>query len=501
MYRGLVFAVLCLPLVSLAADSSLIETKVDEPLPLEETLSEDEIKTLIDNHLKEKEAAEEDGLTAEEKKKRDSAMAAQWNNGLEFLSADKKYRIHVGGRTQIDSSWYGVPANVNGAINNPYGDGVDFRRGRFRVDGTINEVHEFAAEYDFFNGIRNGNVANTGFNDQTVSAPTDLWWQIKKVPGVGNIRFGNQKEQIGFEHIVSSRFLPLMERSFNQDTFYGNLYNGFQPGITIFDNYGSQQNGVWNVGVFKPTNNVFSSANGDGDYAVSGRLTHLLYYADEGRQLMHVGVSGRQASTVSVPTGPGEGTETFRTRDAVRSGLSANWPVPAGITLFGDDMQWVNGEFVGVQGPITWQSEYLVSGLQDARAAFADPGRTVTYHGGYAQVGWFLTGESDHYNKATGVFERVVPYSNFYSVDRCGGVRGTGAWQVVFRYNHLDLNDEGLNGGILDGYTSGLNWYWNPNMKVQFNYNLTERDVSDVAAFSTGSGNICSYGMRFAMDF
>ncbi|MEO8269909.1 MAG: porin, partial [Aureliella sp.] len=384
----------------------------------------------------------------------------------------------------------------------PYGDGVDFRRARLRLDGTLYDVHEYAVEYDFMNSFRVRNQpGTTGFLDETVTAPTDLWWQIKQIPFIGNIKIGNQKEQIGFEHVVSSRFLPLMERSFNQDTFYGGSFNGFTPGITIFDNYGHDDTGLWNIGLFKPTNNVFGSSNGDGDYALTGRITRLLTYQEDGRRLLHLGLSGRQASTISQAGVSGEGTVTFRTRDAVRSGLSAGWPVPAGITLIGDDMQWVNTELAAVNGPWTFQAEYLVSGLQDARLNQADLGQNVTYQGGYMQLGFFLTDDYDNYSKERGSFDRLRPKSNFYNVDRCGGIKGTGAWQVVFRYNHLDLNDQGLNGGVLDGYTTGLNWFWNPNMKWQFNYNITDRDVSQVAALSGGSGNIYAYGMRLAMDF
>lgn len=465
------------------------------------TLDEAEIKLMIEEYLKEREAMKSASLSAEEKKKKATEMTARWNDGLELSTEDKHFRTHIGGRYQFDTAWFGTPENVNNNINVPYGDGVDFRRARMRIDGTLYEVHEYAMEFDFVNSARVRNQPGTaGFFDETLTAPTDLWWQIKKVPVVGNIKIGSQKEQIGFEHIVSSRFQPLMERSFNQDAFYGGLFNGFQPGVTIFNTYGNDENGVWNLGLFKPTNNIFSSASGDGDYSVSGRITNLLYYAEEGRQLVHIGVSARQASAVSQAGIPGR-FQTFRTRDAIRSGLSAGWPVPAGITVLGEDMQWINGEFVGVMGPFTWQSEYLVSGLQDARLDPADIGQTVTYHGGYAQVGLFLTGENDNYSKKTGAFERVRPNSNFFSTNRCGGITGYGAWQVIMRYNHLDLNDGELNGGILDGYTAGLNWFWNPNMKIQFNYNITDRDVSEVAGREAGSGNIYGYGSRIAMDF
>jgi phosphate-selective porin OprO/OprP len=156
---------------------------------------------------------------------------------------------------------------------------------------------------------------------------------------------------------------------------------------------------------------------------------------------------------------------------------------------------------VGVYGPLTFQSEYLVNGLQDARLGINDPSTNVTYHGGYAQVLFFLTGEHDNYNKKSGFFERVKPNCNFFTPGRCGGIHGWGAWQVGYRYNHLDLNDGGLNGGILDSHVVGLNWFCNPNMKVQFNYSGTDRDVSAVAGRTAGSGWINGFGTRIAMDF
>ena len=466
-------------------------------------LSEKDVEKIVAKYLKDKEAAAEAKLTPKEKKDKELAMTAKWNDGLELSTKDKAFRTHIGGRYQFDTAWYGAPQNVNNNINVPYADGVDFRRARMRIDGTLYEVHEYAMEFDFVNSARIRNQpGTTNFFDETVTAPTDLWWQVKQLPIVGNCKFGYHKEQIGFEHIVSSRWQPFMERSYNQDSFYGGLFNGFQPGVSIFNTYGDET-GVWNLGLFKPTNNVFPAAVGDGDYAVSGRLTRLLMFENDGKQLVHLGVSGRQASAVSTNGVPGR-TVTYRTRDAVRSGLSAGWPVPAGINLFGDDAQTVNGEFVAVNGPWTFQSEYLVNGLQDARLNLADAGRNVTYHGGYAQLLLFLTGEHDNYSKKNGVFERVRPNCNFFKPGKCGGISGSGAWQVGFRYNHLDLNDRGLNGGILDNYVAGLNWFWNPNMKWQFNYSATDRDVSQVFAptdRSAGSGLIHAYGTRVAMDF
>lgn len=374
---------------------------------------DEQLENIVRKVLKE-EAAKKEKAEKEAKEKAeaeghvvgsDLGMTASWNNGLEVATKNKDFRVHVGGRYQFDTGWFIAPNNVQSNINTPYHDGVDFRRARFRIDGTMYETVEWAAEFDFMNAIlvRNQPVSGTapGFTESAVTAPTDLWVQTKEVPIFGTIRLGNQKEQIGFEHIVSSRFQPFMERSYNQDTFYGGTFNGFSPGIQFFRNYGSDNQGVLSGGLFKPVNSVFAYSVGDHDFSVVGRATRLLWYENDGANLLHLGVSGRQATAVENQGVPAR-FQVFRTRDAIRAGLAQDWPTPASITLFGDDEQTVNGELAMVHGSWTVQGEYLVNGLQDARSSAAAPlGTTAVYHGGYIQVLKFLTGEHDHYDKKT----------------------------------------------------------------------------------------------------
>ncbi|MFO0871070.1 MAG: porin [Pirellulales bacterium] len=223
----------------------------------------------------------------------DLSMTASWRNGLELTTKNKDFRVHVGGRTQIDTGWFSADPNLysNAAgfytptpgLGNVYADGVDFRRARFRIDGKMYEQIEWAAEYDFMNSAVINGVC------RTVTAPTDLWWAFNDIPFFGQIKIGNQKEGIGFEHMVSSRFLPFMERSYNQDAFYGGLFNGFNPGIAALGSYGEDDIGTYNVGIFKPTNNVFGFNTGDGDYALTGRFTRLLVWEDEGLVLAQAG--------------------------------------------------------------------------------------------------------------------------------------------------------------------------------------------------------------------
>jgi phosphate-selective porin OprO/OprP len=170
-------------------------------------------------------------------------------------------------------------------------------------------------------------------------------------------------------------------------------------------------------------------------------------------------------------------------------------------------MQHINAELAAVSGPWTLQAEWLVSLTQNAQPSIGGapvgPQRDdLLYQGGYVQLLYFLTGENDRYSLDRMSFDRVTPIENFFWVPGDGGsFFGTGAWQVGARYNVLDLNDQNINGGILHNFTAGLNWFFNPNTKWQFNYIATHRDASETLAFAGGSGWIHGWGMRFAQDF
>jgi len=45
--------------------------------------------------------------------------------------------------------------------------------------------------------------------------------------------------------------------------------------------------------------------------------------------------------------------------------------------------------------------------------------------------------------------------------------------------------------------TVGLNWFLNPNMKIQCNYMLAQRDGQQ----GQGNGNFDGFGVRAAIDF
>ena len=74
---------------------------------------------------------------------------------------------------------------------------------------------------------------------------------------------------------------------------------------------------------------------------------------------------------------------------------------------------------------------------------------------------------------------------------------GWGAWEVGLRFDYLSLDSNQVQAGTLNSITTGLNWYWNANMRIMGNYIYTFRDWNE----SNATGNIQSFGLRAHVDF
>jgi phosphate-selective porin OprO/OprP len=427
-------------------------------------------------------------------------MTAVWRHGLWLESKDKAFRFHPGGRVQTDFVWLDADDEVvtgPGGVGNVR-DGVNFRRARFAMEGTFWEVIDFNTEWDFINTADvdptnpavQGDVINT-------PAPTDLWIQLTQIPRIGTARVGNVKPPISFEHLTSSRYLHFLERSLAFDAFIGGLDNGFRPGVMMF-NHTEDENVTWQLGVFKNNTTVFGWNQGDGEYDITGRLTWTPYYEDNGRHMVHLGLGASHRDL-------DEDRLRLRARTLLRNGPGPLHTPLLNILLSGDDQSIVVPEFAMNWGPWTVQAEYYAVWVTDATfpatGAAATNFGTAYFQSAYCEVLYFLTGEHRPYNRHGGsgaCFTRVIPHSNWFCVrDALGGIcHSSGAWQVGVRYSWLDLNDKGINGGIAHDWTIGLNWYLNPNFKVQWNYSIAERDLN-----GPSDGVVHGFGMRTAFDF
>src|SRR5205823_11584895 len=120
-----------------------------------------------------------------------------------------------------------------------------------------------------------------------------------------------------------------LERSAYTDAFYQNFATGLWAGNSILD-----QHATWSAMWYRQDN--FLGRNngadfGDGQYGVSGRVTALPVYEDEGRCWLHLAASGTyRAGERPEPGLTGLQTVRFRARPQMRDAIGDYGGTPAG---------------------------------------------------------------------------------------------------------------------------------------------------------------------------
>lgn len=124
-----------------------------------------------------------------------------------------------------------------------------------------------------------------------------------------------------------------------------------------------------------------------------------------------------------------------------------------------DNIQDVQSSFTGdLEGLFTWhsydvQAEYF---LNHTICNASQP--NLTFRGYYVEAGYFLTGDSFHYNYPGGYIDSVNKPKHAY-----------GAWLVNAQFSTLNLNSRNILGGLEKDATLGLSWYFNENFIAKFN--------------------------------
>ena len=391
-------------------------------------------------------------------------------NGMLQASTGVTYpTIKLNGVFQADFGW----VNQDAASMQRYGDirdGADFRRARLAASGAITEVNNYFMQMDF-----------AFFGRPTF---TDLWVEQTDLPLFGNVRVGQWKQPFSLEVVSSFRYTTFVERSV--------LFQPFTPfrhlGIGFYDRNDALTM-TWAASAFAAGQDQFGGSLADtGGIGTAERLTWLPYYDEPsgGRYYTHLGLGhhysapndhlfnfrtvpemyiGQFVSTVSAPNQQPTPNATFGMPFVLASGILS----VRNFNVVGSELLWVHG-------PWSLQSEGMVNFVDQSN------GESLTFFGGYAQLGYFLTGEHRPYDRKAGAIDRIKPFENFFRVrSRDGGVcRGWGAWEVAARLSTLNLKGHYVgtaalpgdltNGGVLTDVTLGLNWYLNAYTKCQFNY-------------------------------
>ncbi len=379
---------------------------------------------------------------------------------------------------RIHGDYWGIPQANAASERLEGGDPQDrfvWRRNRFGVKGKIRDNMEYKIEMEFA--------------DPNDAEYRDIYIGFNDLPVFQTLLIGNQKRPYGLDHINSSRYNVFLERPFIVEAFNEDAR---RLGIAA---YGYSPDEVWNwrYGVYngEKTQDDQGYISDMLQLELAGRLASTPWYDDStgGRSYYHWAVSG----TSAWPDGSGKGdapnVARFRTRPEGR--LSSRWLNTDRIE-FAQNYRLLGLEQVLNLGPLQIVGEVEQNWMN------RDNGANDLYlWGGYAYVSYFLTGEHMPWSRTSGQLGRIKPFENFFLVNTCddGTAAGWGAWQIAARWSYADLTDEDIDGGVGESLTLGVNWYWNQNARLQFNY------INGVIDTRIDSAKYDIVGARFCVDF
>ncbi len=128
------------------------------------------------------------------------------------------------------------------------------------------------------------------------------------------------------------------------------------------------------------------------------------------------------------------------------------------------------------------QGEYIRIGVDRANSNGAAPVPSLAFDGGYVEGSWMITGEPRKYNTSEAAFGAPKVARQFSLKDG-----GYGAFELVGRYSHINLNDKStrgiatsVTGGVFGGeqnvYSAGVNWYPNDFLRFMLDYDIINVD-------------------------
>ncbi len=426
--------------------------------------------------------------------------AVSFKGSPEFSGDGWKFKVR--GRMQYDASVISNPGNR--IATKDFGFNSRIRRFRIGAEGEFGGGFGFSGEADFANSA-------VGFGDVV------LKWK----PNQGNLelQFGNHETFNSLEQQTSSRFISFNERSQLDEAFYSGRRLGVSATYTIPDKFTLQ------LGAF---NDSIQATLGNDDYLLGGRAVYAMKM--DTTQLAFGGTfqyrrfqsNVQNNSYQARPVSQGVGTRFVATTGSTAF-LNAAGTAAISSTVIGSSNAGISAksdtsvgfEALAIRGPLhaVAQAQFVkvsanplsyVATLGDATTGARLSGKPG-FWGGYVEVGYFLTGETRGYkNFKWDRTKELNPVSK----------NGLGAFQILARYDRLDLTDTVgpvlINGGIQTAYQVGMQWL--PIDYVRFYLNYARVDVkggplaSTVVPVSTTPISERTYGSnviqaRAAFDF
>jgi phosphate-selective porin OprO/OprP len=300
------------------------------------------------------------------------------------------------------------------------------------------------------------------------------WLESEHIDYIGYIKAGVFQPPMGLDLTTSSRDLTFMEPASVLQALAPANEAGIQIGQPVF-----HQRGTWVLGIFGGGVVDSEYGNASQNYGnLIGRVSylpidHITPDSPEENQYLHLGLSANvQYST----------TSTVRYRSRPESYLASHLIDTGNIDASGSGE--LAAETAYVKGPFSIQGEFINSLVHE------NSGDSLEFYGFYANVSWYLTGESRPYDRVHGYFSRLIPRHNF----DFGKGGAWGAFELGARISHTDLDNGDIHGGKLSLAMGELNWYLNSHVRWMFN-------AGGGRVSGAHDGNIVLFQTRVGIDF
>lgn len=393
--------------------------------------------------------------TSADVKKADPGFSIKWEPAPSIKSNDGRFEMNLRGRIFADAGW--VSNDETATVK-----ATEFRAARLGIEGKAWNNVKYKFEIDFA--------------DNAVSIK-DAFVGIQA--GKFDVTLGQHKPPVSLDELTSSRFTTFMERA----AFTGGF--GFDRFLGISVAHTGEDHSL-TIGAYRGTAGTLDVDEGT---LIAARATYSPKIGEKTR--IHVGASVRYRET-------GEGQALFRYRQRPFSHITSMRFVDTGARFDKDVLFGV--EAAVMHGPFTVVGEYVWD-----RAQVPGQSDRANFHGYYAEVGYFLTGEHRTYEGNKGEFGRI-------DVKKPVLKGGWGAWQVAYRYDVLDLSDVitltgggmlGILGGEQKTHIFGVNWYWNKYMRMMLNYSRSKVANAFLvgANGADGMNTIDTFGIRTQVDW
>jgi phosphate-selective porin OprO and OprP len=459
----------------------------------------------------------------------DLDLKVKWKGAPEFSSGDGKFKMKIRGRLETDYNNIDQDTRITSF---PDVSATELRRARLGVEGILFYDWKYVIEVDFA-------------NDSVVMKDAYLQHQGYKIGEKPLLfRVGNFKTPNTFEDETSDRFVDTMERAsfinaWDIERQIGFMTAYYAPHLNLSAGIFGQR--------FQSTLDapLFPGFTGDEDVTFAARAgwAPINRETPHGEQVLHIGASVRTRD---------RGNDQLYFQYGARAKGAdlnrANAPVQTG--RIGEDDTFWGLEAATLWGPFSLQGEYghIDVGLPGGSRIQSNP-PTISinqspnpfvgvpdpsYDGWYVEGSWFFGGHKTYEDEGT--WGRPVINNPMFH-----GKGGWGAWQIVGKYDVLNMSDNAFNDaggcrntrlypglstvpagaelanniplcGDMKTWVVGVNWWMTPYMRLMFNY--AQSDLSGYPIFvpqdadlPPGKDNgfdgatIRGFGMRAQVDW